>query len=333
MEYSSTEHRSIGQTGIMISPVTLGCWPMAGMTSPGAINEQSIATIRHAVDLGINHIDTAYAYGRDGESEQLIASAIAGIRDQIVIATKGGLEWSKDSNHPVMDCSTTTLRSHLETSLRRLETDYIDLYYLHHPDPASPVEEAAKTFAEFRKSGMIRAVGVSNFSLDQLQRFHAVCPVDAFQPPYSMLQRDIEIDSLPWCRKNGVSVHVYWALMKGLLAGRMRGDETFENDHRGYYPMFCGEEFRRNLAFVERLREIAAETEKTVAQLVIRWTIDQPGITTALCGAKRPEQIEETAGALGWSLTDQQQREIQEALDQRGEPFRTGPFGDQVDRK
>ncbi len=320
------ERREIGRTGIPISPVTLGCWPMAGMTSPGATDANSIATIHRAIELGINHLDTAFGYGRNGESEQLVGRALVGRRDKVVLATKGGMHWN-DASQAVFDSSPERLRQQLETSLQRLQTDYVDLYYVHHPDLTRPLEETAELVNQFRQEGKIRAVGVSNFSLDQLQRFHAVCPLDAFQAAYSMLERGIEADRLPWCRERQISVHVYWALVKGLLAGKMRGDETFENDSRKRYPMFQGEEYRLNLALVERLRTIASESNRTVAQLVVRWTIEQPGITTVLCGAKRPEQIEETAGAMGWSLMESQKNAVEQALRERGEPSRCGPFG------
>ena len=170
------------------------------------------------------------------------------------------------------------------------------------------------------EEGKTRSVGASNLSLSQLEEFAAVCPLAAFQPPYNMLQRQIEADTLPWCRSHGVAVLVYWPLMKGLLAGKLRRDQTFDNDSRRRYPMFHGEEYRKNLDFVEVLRGIAAESGHTVAQLVVNWTIHQPGVTSALCGAKRPEQLRDTALAAGWRLNDGQIHRIEEALAHRGIP-------------
>ncbi|MEX0585292.1 MAG: aldo/keto reductase, partial [Pirellulales bacterium] len=169
------------------------------------------------------------------------------------------------------------------------------------------------------ESGKTRAVGVSNVSLDQLQSFAQECPLAAFQPPYNMLQRQIEADTLPWCREHGVAVMVYWPLMKGLLAGRLSRDHAFdERDGRVKYPMYHGDEWQRNQDFVDRLREIANEIGKTVSQLVINWTISQPGVTAALCGSKRPEQLRENAQAMGWRLTSDQLARIDAAIAQRG---------------
>jgi aryl-alcohol dehydrogenase-like predicted oxidoreductase len=175
------------------------------------------------------------------------------------------------------------------------------------------------------EEGKALAIGVSNFSLPQLEEFHAACPISACQPPYNMLQRDIERDSLLWCRDLGISVCVYWPLLKGLLAGKLPRDFVFQKgDGRAKYPMFQGQEWERNQDLLDELRPIAAEVNKTVAQLVINWTIHQPGITAALCGAKRPEQIRETAGAMGWRLSPEQLARIDAALARRGTPVTKG---------
>jgi len=175
------------------------------------------------------------------------------------------------------------------------------------------------------EAGKTRSVGVSNLDLAQLEEFAAVCPIAAYQPPYNMLQRDIEADTLPWCRRNDAAVLVYWPLMKGLLAGKLRRDQSFAGDSRRKYPMFQGEEYEKNLALVETLREIAALSGHTVAQLVVNWTIHQPGVTSALCGAKRPDQLRDTALAAGWRLSDQQQTRIAKALADRGTPQTRSP--------
>lgn len=318
------ELRPLGNTGIMISPVGLGAWPIAGLTSPGTSDEQSIATIQACFDLGINHIDTAYCYGIDGESERLIARALGRRRDQMVIATKGGLHWDRDGRQ-AHDASPATLRGECEESLRRLETDWVDLYYLHAPDPKVPIAESAAALRGLLEQGKVRSVGLSNASAEQLEQFAAVCPIAAYQPPYNMLQRQIEADTLPWCRQRGVAVLVYWPLMKGLLAGKLRRDQTFQGDSRRKYPMFQGQEYQKNLDLVEKLRAIASQTGHTVAQLVVNWTIHQPGITAALCGAKRPDQLRETAGGTGWRLTAEQLAQIDQALAERGTPVTKVP--------
>jgi aryl-alcohol dehydrogenase-like predicted oxidoreductase len=314
------EYRPLGDTGLEVPVVALGCWPIAGLTSPGANDEDSIATIRACFDLGINHLDTAYCYGEDGESERLIARALGPRRDEMVLATKGGLHWD-EKKRPAHDASPATLRRQCETSLRRLQTDRVELLYLHAPDDKVPIAESAGALRRLRDEGKTRSVGVSNCSVVQLEAFAAECPIAAFQPPYNMLQRQIEADALPWCRDHGVAVLVYWPLMKGLLAGKLRRDQVFgPDDSRHKYPMYHGQEWQKNNELLDRLREIAADAGHTVAELVVHWTILQPGITSALCGAKRPDQIRETAGAAGWRLTPQQQAAVDQALKARGTP-------------
>ncbi|MBN2023816.1 MAG: aldo/keto reductase [Pirellulales bacterium] len=313
------EYRPLGNSGMQVSTIALGCWPIAGMTSRGVIDENSIATIQACFELGVNHLDTAYMYGATGESERLIARAIQGRRDDVVIATKGGLHW--EGNNRVFDARPETLRRQCEESLRRLGTDHVELYYLHAPDPNVPVAESAGELARLMAEGKTRAVGASNVDVPQLEAFAAQCPLAAYQPVYNMLQRGIEADALPWCAAHGVAVLVYWPLLKGLLAGGLRRDTVLpEGDSRLKYSMFHGQEWQRNHDLLDKLRGIAAETGHTVAQLVINWTIHQPGVTSALCGAKRPDQIRDTAGAAGWALTESQRARIGQALRDRGAP-------------
>jgi len=304
--------------------VALGCWPIAGMTSLDVNEADSLATVERAIDLGVNFLDTAYCYGANGESEQLIRRAIGDRRHQVVIATKGGIHWGPDGKQR-RDASPAKLRRECDESLRRLGTDYVDLLYLHAPDPAIPLAESAGALKKLCEAGKARAVGASNVTLEQIAEFHTVCPITACQPHYNMLQREIEADLLPWCREHAVSVAVYWPLLKGLLAGKLLRDHVFApGDGRAKYPMFQGEEWQRNQDFVERMRAIAADVGRTVAQLVIQWTISQPGITAALCGAKRPAQIEENAGGAGGELAPEVMSRIDQALAARGQPQSRG---------
>jgi aryl-alcohol dehydrogenase-like predicted oxidoreductase len=313
-------HRQLGTTDISVSQISLGCWPIAGMTSADVNERDSLATIEACFDLEINFLDTAYCYGMNGESETLIARAIAGRRNEMVIATKGGIHWEPPRTQ-VVDGRPETLRRECETSLRRLQTDRVELYYLHAPDPKVPVAESAGAIKELIDEGKVRTAGVSNVTLGQLQEFAAACPLAAYQPPYNMLQREIEADTLPWCIEHHVSVCVYWPLMKGLLAGRMRREHVFPStDSRHKYPMFQGDEWRKNSDFVEELRAIANDVGRTVAELVLNWTIHRPGITAALCGAKRPEQIRENARGIGWQLSADQLARIDAAIERRGKP-------------
>lgn len=311
--------RSVGRTDILVTPVAMGCWPIAGITSIDVNEADSLATLQAALDAGINFFDTAYIYGYGGESERLIGRALGHRRHEIVIASKCGLHWGEDKKQ-VRDGRSETILRQCDESLRRLKTDVIDLYYLHAPDPNVPVAESAGAFRKLLETGKIRAAGVSNFTrIDEYEAFHAVCPISADQPHYNMLQREIEAERLPWCMANNVSVIPYWPLMKGFLAGRLRRDHVWDpKDGRQKYPVFQGDQWDRTHDFVDRLRTIADSLRITVAQLVIAWTIQRPGITAALCGAKRPEQIRETAAAMHVSLSGEHLAKIQEAIELRG---------------
>jgi aryl-alcohol dehydrogenase-like predicted oxidoreductase len=313
------KYHPLPRTTLNISEIAFGAWPIAGLTSPGITEENSLAAIRACFEAGVNHLDTAYMYGSDGQSEKLIAKALGSRRGEMIIATKGGLHWGPDKEM-VYDARPETLRRECEESLRRLATDRVELYYLHSPDPKTPVAESAGEIKRLLDEGKILAAGASNVNVAELEEFARECPLSAYQPPYNMLQRQIEADTLPWCREHGVAVLVYWPLLKGLLAGKMRRDQTFENDSRRKYPQYQGEEWEKNLALIEKLRAIAEELGHTVAELVLRWTLQQPGITSALCGARLPEQVRENALGSGWELAPAQLARIDKLLAERGTP-------------
>lgn len=319
----ASNRRPLGLGGPLVSPVALGCWPMAGVTTLGATHADGVATVRAALDAGVNHFDTAYVYGPNGESDRILSEALEGRWSEAVVASKVGIHYETgDDGKPAMvqDARPDTIIRECDELLRRLKTDLLDLLYLHSPDPNVPVAESAGAILQLKEAGKVAAAGASNCSLEQVQEFHAVCPLAAVQLPYNMLQRGIEQQTLPWCREHGVAVMVYWALMKGLLAGRMAEDHQLdEKDSRRKYPMYQGEEWRKNQRFVSDLREAADLTGVTVAQLVVNWTFSQPGVTSVLCGAKRPWQIEETIGSMGWGLSDEQLGLIERAFEQRGE--------------
>jgi aryl-alcohol dehydrogenase-like predicted oxidoreductase len=320
---NAAEHRQLGQTGIRVTPIAMGCWPISGITSIDVNEVDGLATLTAAFDAGINFFDTAYCYGYEGESERMIARALGPHRDEIVIATKGGIHW--ENRKQVRDARPATLMRQCEDSLKRLATDRVELLYLHAPDPQVPIAESAGALRDLMAAGKTRSVGLSNATPEQLREFAAVCPLTAYQPHYNMLQREIEASHLPWCREHQVSVIVYWPLMKGLLAGKLPRDHVFDpRDGRRKYPMFHGEEWQKNQDFLDKLRPIAAESGKSVAELVINWTIHQPGISVALCGAKRPAQIEANAGGMGWRLTADQRARIDRALFERGTPASRG---------
>jgi aryl-alcohol dehydrogenase-like predicted oxidoreductase len=312
-----SELRPLGGSGFRVSPVALGCWPIAGQTTLDTNEADSIATLKTCLEIGVNHLDTAHVYGPNGESENLIRRALGRRRDEVVIATKCGIHY--EGTEMVTDGRPEVLRRECDESLRRLGTDRVELLYLHSPDENLPLAESAGALRDLMAAGKTRSVGASNCSLEQLKVFQSACPLTAVQLPYNMLQRDIEQQSIPWCRTQNIAVMVYWPLMKGLLAGRLPAAHDFDpRDSRRKYPMYQGKEWEKNQEIVQRLREVAAISGHTVAQVVINWTISQPGITSALCGAKRAWQIEETAGAMGWSLSDEQLALIDAALVARG---------------
>ena len=312
------EQRQLGNSSLQVAPVSLGTWPMAGVTSLGVNDTESIDTLKACAELGVNFIDTAYCYGPNGESENLVRRALAESREQYIIATKCGIHYNAEGNQ-TNDARPEAIFNECEESLRRLGTDRVELYYLHSPDPAVPVAESAGAIRDLISQGKVLYAGASNCSREQIEEFHRVCPLTAVQLPYNMLQRDIEQQTIPWCLENNVAVVVYWALMKGLLAGRLTSQEQLaESDSRRKYPMYQGEEWEKNQAFVTSLSEIADECDRTVAQVVVNWTIQQTGITVALCGAKRPWQLEETAAAMTWELSADQLERINSAIQARG---------------
>ena len=312
--------RRLGNTDIQVTPVAMGCWPITGITSIDVNEADSLATLQAAVDAGINFFDTAYIYGYEGESERMIARALGHLRDRIVIASKCGLHWDENKNQ-ARDARPETIHRECEESLRRLNTDRIDLYYLHAPDPSVPLAESAGALRDLLDSGKIRSVGVSNLkSIEQFEEFHAVCPITASQPHYNMLQREIEAEQVPWCVEHDVALCVYWPLMKGFLAGKLPRDHVWDpKDGRQKYPVFQGDQWDRTHDFLDKLRPLAEESGLTLPQLVIAWTIRQPGITTALCGAKRPDQIRDTAVAMTADLAPETLTAINQAITDRGE--------------
>lgn len=318
-----TTRRRLGRSDLLVTAVGMGCWPITGITSLDVHEEASLATLRQAFDAGINFFDTAHCYGYNGESERMVARVLGPHRHEIVVATKAGIVWNDRKQQ--RDGSPAAIHRHCDESLRRLEREQVDLLYLHAPDPAVPITESAGAFLELLQAGKTRAVGLSNATVEQLEAFHRVCPLTAYQPHYNMLQREIEQSQLPWCIAHEVAVVVYWPLMKGLLAGKLARDHQFSpQDGRAKYPMFQGDEWHKNQDFLDDLKQIARRRGVSVSQLVLAWTIAQPGITVALCGAKRPDQILENAASLDCPLGPDTLSEIAAAIARRGSPVSRG---------
>ena len=299
------DYVQLGLRGPHVSRIAFGNWS-AGGDWGGVDRQAAIAAHRRALDLGITFFDTARAYGF-GAAEELLGEALGpelrAKREQLVIATKGGLRRGPDGK-PVRDSSGGALRRDLEASLRSLGTDYVDLYQVHWPDPATPLAETAEALADFLREGKIRHVGVSNFDARQMAALQQILPIDALQPPYHLFRREIEASILPYAAEHGIGVLVYGPMAHGLLGGRMTAATTFaSNDWRAKSDLFRGEAFGRNLAIVEDLKGFAAEKDITVAQLAIAWTLANPTVQVAIVGARNPDQISATAPAADVRLT------------------------------
>ncbi len=284
-----------------VSRIALGTWAIGGWMWGGTDEARSIDTIRGAVQGGINLIDTAPVYGF-GRSEEIVGKALEGIRDQAVIATKVALEWPNEEVR--RNASAARIRQEVEDSLRRLRTDRIDLYQVHWPDPQVPHEETARELERLRQEGKILAIGVSNYSPEQLEAFRQFANPSTVQPPYNLFERAIEADVLPYAKRHGLVVLAYGALCRGLLSGRMNADTRFDGDDlRQGDPKFQAPRFAQYLAAVEALTAFARERhDKSVLALAIRWILDQ-GPTIALWGARKPEQLQGLDEAFGWRLS------------------------------
>jgi aryl-alcohol dehydrogenase-like predicted oxidoreductase len=267
--------------------------------------------------MGVTTIDTAPVYGF-GKSEELVGKAIQkyGNRENIQIATKLGLEWDNEKNVR-RNSSRERILQELDDSLSRLQTDYIDIYQIHWPDLNTDFAETAETMKELFNSGRIKAIGVSNYSPEQMDEFQKVAPIHVCQPPYNLFERGIETDLIPYCRNNDITLLTYGALCRGLLSGKMNEDWTFEKGdlRRNADPKFQGETFLNHLEAVEKLKEYAAHHfDKKVIHLAVRWILDK-GIDSAIWGARKPEQVTFNE-AFGWELSANQIREIENIVEQ-----------------
>jgi aryl-alcohol dehydrogenase-like predicted oxidoreductase len=318
---SNTELADIPRASLKVSRIAIGTWAIGGWMWGGTDEAESIATIRAALEHGVNVIDTAPVYGF-GRSEEIVGKAIAelGLRSRVLIATKVGLEW-KDGK-VFRNASRDRIMCEIEDSLRRLQTDHIDIYQVHWPDPRVKIEETAEAMHTLFKQGKIRAIGVSNFAVDQMEQFQNVAPIHVLQSPYNLFERAIEADILPFCRKNNISTFGYGALCRGLLSGRMRSDTVFSGDDlRRNDPKFKQPRFGRYLDAVRKLDQLARERfGKRVIHLAVRWALDQ-GVTTALWGARRPDQVLPIDEVFGWSIDAASKAEIETILSEITDPI------------
>jgi len=301
--------RRLGTSDLEITPLGLGAWAIGGGDWAFAWGSQddrdSIAAIREALDLGINWVDTAPVYGL-GHSEEVVARALAGVATKPFVFTKCGRIW--DERRQVgKRLTAASIRAECEASLRRLAVERIDLYQIHWPEPDEDVEEGWTECARLKEEGKVRWIGVSNFNVAQLERARAIAPVTSLQPPYSLLRREIEPEILPWCLRHGVGVLAYSPMASGLLTGawtKERHAGLPEDDWRKEKnPLFQEPLFSRHLAFVERLRAVAADRGTTPGAVALAWVLANPAVTAAIVGARRRGQLADVVAAAGLVLS------------------------------
>ena len=310
------EFVKISGTDIESSRVGLGAWAIGGWLWGGSEERESIETIHAALDSGITLIDTAAIYGF-GRSEEIVGKAVSeyGNRDKIVIATKAGLDWT--SGKVYRNSTKERIHREVDDSLERLQTDYIDIYQIHWPDFEASFEEPAEAMKEIYDSGKIKAIGVSNYSIEQMDIFRSVAPLHTSQPPYNLFECEIENDIFPYCKENDITMLHYGSICRGLLSGRMNSQTTFEGDDiRKVDPKFKNQQrFEQYLAAVKKLDEFAQEKyNKRVIHLAIRWVLDKDKSGIALWGARSPSQLEPLNEVFGWSLDEGAFQEIDKIL-------------------
>jgi aryl-alcohol dehydrogenase-like predicted oxidoreductase len=322
------ETRRLGRSDLLLTPVAFGAWGIGGLMWGGSDDAEAVDAIRAALDAGINAIDTAASYG-PGRSEELVGRALRGRRERVIVATKCGLRWDEPVGAARLetigldgrpqrlyhDLRPATVREECEGSLRRLGVETIDLYQIHRPDPVHGFEDALAEMLRLRDAGKIRWIGVSNFSVEQMQRAQEVAGIVSAQPAYSLLERGIEADLLPWCRGAGVGVIAYSPLARGLLSGKVRLDTVYPpTDHRSSLPLFAPDSRRRALAGLDKVRPIAEAHGLSLANLAVAWAIGEPGVTAALVGARTPAQAADNARAASVRLADDERRAVGRAF-------------------
>lgn len=323
------EYRTLGNSPVQASAVTFGAWAIGGWMWGGSDRADAIEAIRASFDEGVTSIDTAPIYGQ-GHSEVLVGEAIKGIpREKVQLLTKFGMRWdtrqgdfafhTTDNDGNPLDvfkyADKESVIRECEDSLRRLGTDYIDLLQIHWPDKTTPVSETMEALEILLQQGKIRAAGVSNYSAELLKEARQTLAVASDQVPYSMVERSIEKELVPYCLETGTSIIAYSPLQRGLLTGKIKPDHVFApGDHRPGTLFYRPENIRRINAFLDKIRPLAGDKGVSLSQLVIRWTIDRPGITVALAGARNAAQAVENARAAAFSLAADERNLIDTAL-------------------
>ncbi|MCP4312610.1 MAG: aldo/keto reductase [Bacteroidetes bacterium] len=321
--------RKLGKTEIELSSIALGAWAIGGWMWGGNEKKDSIRAIHACQEQGITSIDTAPIYGF-GFSEEIVGEAIGGKRDRYEILTKAGMSWentkgvhyftTRDNGGAIREVykysGKESVIAECEASLLRLGTDYIDLYQIHWPDVSTPIGETMEALQLLKDQGKIRAAGVSNYSLEQMQQASELLDLASNQLPYSMVRRDIEEGIVPWCVENECGILAYSPLQRGLLTGKMTPETNFApGDSRSELSHFKMNNLIKTNDFLDNIRPLAEEKGKTLAQLVIRWTLQRPGISVALVGARNEAQVEQNAVAAQFSLSDEEMDQINASLE------------------
>jgi aryl-alcohol dehydrogenase-like predicted oxidoreductase len=311
--------RQLGNTDLEITPLGLGTWAIGGGNWQFGWGPQdddtSIATIHRALDLGINWIDTAAVYGL-GHSEEIVAKALQGRSTRPYVFTKGSRVWN-DKGEITGSLKGQSLRREVENSLRRLRTDVIDLYQLHWPNPDEDIEEAWRTLAKLQKEGKLRNIGVSNFNVQQMRRAQKIAPIASLQPPYSLVHPEVEKDILPYCQEQDIGVIVYSPMMSGLLTGSMSAERVAnmpEDDWRKGDPEFQEPRLSRNIQLANLLQEIGYPHGRSTGEVAIAWVLNNPAVTGAIVGGRKPQQIDEVIGAAEFRLAESELAQIEKFL-------------------
>jgi aryl-alcohol dehydrogenase-like predicted oxidoreductase len=325
------EYRTLGNSDLELSTVTFGAWALGGWMWGGTEQNESVEAMHAAFDAGVTSFDTAPIYGQ-GHSEEVLGETLSEFpRDEIQILTKYGMRWdaekgefamaSKDNEGNEIDiyryAGKESVIDECENSLHRLQTDYIDLYQIHWPDSTTPIEETMEAIEQLKKQGKIREAAVCNYNVDHLKEASKYVDIISDQVPYSMIKRDIEEEVVPYCRESGKGILAYSPLQRGLLTGKMEPGQDFnEGDDRANSPYYTDENIRRTNKFLDKIKPIAEDHNAALAQLTIQWTLQQPGITIALVGARNPEQATQNAAAAELDLSDDEIEKINDELDE-----------------
>jgi aryl-alcohol dehydrogenase-like predicted oxidoreductase len=317
--HTSLETRQLGNSDLHITRIGFGAWAIGGGNWEFAWGAQddteSVKTIERALDLGINWIDTAAIYGL-GHSEEIVAKALKHAAQKPYVFTKCSMRWTED-RQIYRSLKAGSIQEEIEASLARLRVDTIDLYQVHWPNPEDEIEEGWEMLARLQQQGKVRYIGVSNFNVEQIKRAQKIAPVTSLQPPYSLLNRNVEAEILPYCLEHNIGVINYSPMSSGLLTGKMTAERIHampEDDWRKRSANFKEPKLSRNLKLVELLREIAQAYNVEPGAVAVAWTLKHPAVTAAIVGARRPDQVDGTIPAAGLVLRPEELARIEEFL-------------------